>query len=84
MCQCMLCGAWRNRSIVEAKFVKRQGLTAQLRDGIAEAEKNNAVYYLVTAPETKLSGPLQKAIDDKLLIHETLSESAIAHAVSRV
>ncbi|KGM17971.1 hypothetical protein MA47_11160 [Corynebacterium auriscanis] len=69
-------------SIVEAKFVKKQGLTSQLKDGIAQAQEKEAAYHLVTAPETKLSGPLQTAIAEGQVVHHTMSESAIARTIT--
>ncbi|WP_290182898.1 putative toxin [Corynebacterium auriscanis] len=71
-----------NQSIVETKFVKKQGLTSQLKDGIAQAKAEKAAYHLVTAPETKLSGPLQTAIAEGQVVHHTMSESAIARTIT--
>ena len=72
----------RDESIVEAKFVKKQGLTTQLKDGIAQAQADKAAYHLVTASETKLSGPLQTAIAEGQVVHHTMSESAIAQTIT--
>jgi hypothetical protein len=47
----------------EVKNVSKQGLTAQLKDGIAYAKANNYNYVLVVDTSTKISKPLQKEID---------------------
>ena len=72
-----------NESIVEAKFVKSQGLSSQIKDGIAQAKADNATYHLVTAPETKLSGPLKAAINRGDVVHHTMSEADIAQAITK-
>ncbi|MGJ4123457.1 RHS repeat-associated core domain-containing protein, partial [Corynebacterium macclintockiae] len=72
-----------DKSIVEAKFVKSQGLSAQLKDGIAQAKANESTYHLVTAPETKLSGPLKAAINRGDVVHHTMSEADIAQAITK-
>ena len=53
-------------AISEVKNVKRQSLTSQVRDGIAESQRTNREYHLYTRSGggTKLTGPLQKLIDD--------------------
>ncbi|PMC64906.1 type IV secretion protein Rhs [Corynebacterium tuscaniense] len=54
--------AYNAGDIVESKFVKKQGLSKQIKDGLDHAGSN--IYHLVVAPETKLSRPLRKMAEN--------------------
>lgn len=56
-------------ALTEVKNVRRLSFTKQLRDYAAYTQGKEIPFFLVTRPGTKLSGPLQRAIDDGLIIH---------------
>lgn len=70
-----------DHSIVESKFVKKQGLDKQITDGILQAKIGGGSYYLVTAPETHLTRGLMRKIDRGDVIHRTMAEVDINNLV---
>jgi len=54
--------------IGEAKYVKYQSYTSQLKDYLAFAGKAELKMHLVATKTTKLSGPLQSLIDKGLIV----------------
>ncbi|WP_407362457.1 hypothetical protein HKW97_17760 [Pseudomonas luteola] len=64
-------------AIVEIKNVKYQGFTSQLRDYLQYAQDTERQLILFTRGgdnPTKLSGPLEEAIRNGLIIHRTIPE----------
>jgi hypothetical protein len=57
--------------MMEVKNVQKQGLTSQIKDiMLKETEKNGGVFILRTNPETKLTKPLQKLVQEGKVIHD--------------
>lgn len=52
-----------NNKLVEVKYVKTQSFTKQLRDYNDYSKIKNMKFELFTKPDTKLSKPLQEAVD---------------------
>jgi hypothetical protein len=59
-------------AITEVKNVKSQGLTKQLKDYLQFAKDTGRDFILKTRADTKLSKPLQQAIKNGEIIHETI------------
>lgn len=60
------------KSLREVKNVAELSYTRQLRDYAAWAERRGFTFRLVTRQNTKLSGPLQEAIDAGKIVWEQL------------
>jgi len=56
----------------EVKNVSHLSLTSQLRDFLAYAQENGLTFQLITRTTTTFSQPLQKLIDEGLIILETI------------
>ncbi len=57
-------------SLTEVKNVQRLSFTRQLRDYAAHTQAEGIPFYLVTRPGTRLSGPLQRAINEGIIRHK--------------
>ena len=56
--------------LTEVKNVREQSLTEQLRDAIDYARATGRKVDLYTRSDTKLTGPLKRAINEGLLNHK--------------
>ncbi|WP_143053817.1 putative toxin [Parapedobacter koreensis] len=56
-------------TLTEVKNVKTLSFTSPLRDFLAYSQQNGLDFVLYTRPNTVLSGPLQQAINNGLIIH---------------
>lgn len=58
----------------EIKNVANQSNTSQLRDFLEYAKNTNRTFILETRATTKISGPLQKLIDQGRIVHRVIGE----------
>lgn len=63
------------KTLEEVKNVASQSLTAQLRDFYQYAQQTGRQFVLYTRPDTKISGPLQKLIDEGKILRKDIPSS---------
>jgi Restriction endonuclease fold toxin 7 len=61
--------ALNETTLTEIKNVRYQALTNQIKDFILWADKKGLDFVLKTRPDTKISAPLQKLINEGKIIH---------------